>query len=217
MPETSFMSVSKNTRRRKRQGKKKPSVYQLQKQINAVNRKINDVVEYKYIDNSDTSVAMNTTASITLINGVAQGDSSTTRDGIRIVMKSLDARFHLQSADATNICRVLIIQDKQHNGSSPVIGDILQNTSEPLSFLNKSNSKRFRTIYNGIFSVSNSSPATVQDVVHKDLNIITMFEGSGATASTIKTNALYLVLLSDSGAVSDPGLTYSIRIRFVDA
>lgn len=198
--------------------------------------------EKKYLDVAFTALRagndLANDSSLTLLNGCAQGTEVTQRVGRKIHIKSLLLRLFLEAneSDTTGPAggrsihsqyRVMLVQDLQSNNALPNGNDILQQT--PISgagtatvcnaVQNLNNRERFRILMDktGAFF-----PITGTTAVHiakfKRLNIEVQYSGSG-TGNTITTNAIYLMVLSDSGngvTAANYIMNGYARIRFID-
>jgi len=184
--------------------------------------------ERKLIDTVVTDSAMDTTGTVTLLNGCATGTDFTNRIGRKINVKSILVRGLAEPQDGTTVARFLrwmLVLDTQPNGALATITDILT-TSTSLSPLNLNNRDRFKVLVdkqmlNGggdttatqAFSDRNSS------ITHKykKCNFDTIYDGTGATIADIQSGALLLVTIGSAAAGSGSDMTYYARVRFVDA
>lgn len=167
-----------------------------------------------------------------LLNGCAQGSDYTQRVGREIMIKSLFIRGFTQlgSANESDVQRVVVVLDTQANGTTPVFGDIFNNVTAALTFAdpstlnNLSNRDRFRIIIDKAWpsNVSNSSSLQAYKTFKKfkKLNIKVTYNGTGATAGAIQTNAIWLFLLGIYNQTANPTFVSSFnfvsRIRFND-
>lgn len=181
-------------------------------------------VEKKYFDVSSGG-SLSSTQIIPLFYP-AQGDGGSDRDGISARLKQVDVRIQLYNPSGGsamtyfNQVRVLLILDKQCNGSNPTITNILASDNSMTAHRNLALATRFRTFYDRVHKVTTSTqdPASNKFIhLHKTLNLKTIFTGSSSSVSDISTYNLLLVLIPDStGAGSLPDYAYSSRCRFVD-
>jgi hypothetical protein len=115
-------TVSRKRYRKKRR-KRKPNVYQLSKRISSLARRETMKEELKYLD-TNVSISPSTSPTNLLLNGLTTGDTGSTREGQKIFIRSLNFKWNLLIADTTNVVRLLILYDRQPNGSAPPIADI---------------------------------------------------------------------------------------------
>lgn len=191
--------------------------------VNALSR----AQESKWFDLTWTAPAAGL---VTVINAVPQGDDSITRDGRRIVVKSVQLRYGLfGSAVPTGYVspRVVIVHDLAPNALIPAATDIFT-SSDGLAYNNLNNRERFRIIYDFTFGQKKGSDGfaagsgagaflvAFNDVVYKKCEISTIFNDvAGGTIGSITTGAIYVVTLFAGGSTT--GSTLRSRIRFSDA
>jgi len=173
------------------------------------------------------------------INEVKQGTGESERIGRNILIKKVmfKGTIHLNSntqpSNATpqaahDVLRVLVFIDKQSNGSSPGVEDILEGTvANPLnhsvnSFRNLANSKRFRILYdkrivmNANFATVNSADQIIsqrkitQFNWYLNVNIPIEFDGVDGITSEIKSNNIGVLLITADSRITFDGI-YRIR------
>lgn len=161
------------------------------------------------------------TGTLTLLNGVAQGTTATTRLGRRITMKSIYIRMQLQlAATTTGNCplRLLVVYDKQTNATAPVATDILANDAV-WGLNNLGNSRRFVTLFDEVVdTIGTAGPQGVNRVLYKKLNHAVEFNaGSAGTVGDIQTGSVYaLMYANNTTAVASIIGAMACRIRFAD-
>lgn len=186
------------------------------KGVQLVKQLVNTEFDYK-----DTAATVNPAAAgaLVLLNGLTQGDTASSRTGNSIRMKSYDMRWFVNnnsSAGQTEV-RVMLVLDKQSNGVTPSVTDILA-TNTVVSPRNLDNRKRFKVIMDRNYAISTAGPSSRYDSAHfKNIQThVAYYNSSNAgTVADISTNALYLLYLSDQ-ATNTPGLQYYFRLRFID-
>jgi len=187
--------------------------------------------ERKVIDVAQTLTPVNTTGSVTLLNGVATGDDFTDRDGRKILMTALQLRGIAYRDTATgqnlpDLIRIMIVEDLQANGAAPAVTDILK-TAEPTSFMNMNNRDRFKVHFDRQLPISMSTVAGTSALsnggvhnisVYKKLNASVTFQGTANTIASIATSSFFLVTIGNIAAgTNDSAFLWSSRIRFIDA
>jgi len=182
--------------------------------------------EQKVVDTASANYALDTTGSVTLINGVATGTDYTNRIGRKVVWKSVQIRGLWVPADATvsnNLCRICLVWDSQPNGALPTIADIFQQALGN-SMLNLNNRDRFKMIMDKQFiaaeysAVGQAVPGTGHIKAFRKLTgLETIFDGTTAAIGDIQSGALLLVTLGTQPTASSHVLTAALRCRFVDA
>lgn len=178
--------------------------------------------ELKNIDVIGSTITVASSSGlISLINGVAQGTTATTRLGRRIQMKSLFIRAEIRMAPTTagaSPIRYLVIYDKQTNGTAPAATDVLT-TDALYSPMNLSNSRRFVVIFDKVWPcLGTAGPQSITVEKYIKLNLPVEFNtGSAGTVGDIQTGSLYTLLYQDAGLITlaPPGAFYT-RVRFSD-
>lgn len=178
-------------------------------------------VEKKFIDTTATyamDTASSATQTLTLLNGLAQGDGSTNRDGNSIKMTSLevDGYVSLNSLQTNDYIRVAIVMDMQANAAAPVFTDIYE-SSVPVSLAkrNKNTVDRFIVLKEWDFTLTTAGKAIQKFEAFKKMQQHVKFNGTGATIASLYTGAIYLVANGSVGS-NTSSITFNSRIRFVD-
>jgi len=179
--------------------------------------------EERFIDTAAGYVA-DTTGSITLLNGVAEGDDYTQRSGRGCLMKSICLTGFGNSTAATGLSqqhRVLIFWDNATNGVAPTIVQLLA-ASNTVAFPLVDNVNRFTIILDHKYVVGPQSAAIADQVIkgfefNYQLNSYTQYSGVGATVASIQNGSLWMVTLGSNAAGGTAGLiTIGTRLSFVD-
>lgn len=192
-------------------------VDKLERKVNGITRTMN--AELKYRDEPLGIASIANTGSFVLLNNLFQGDSATTRTGNSVVARTLEMRINirqnpLSTSDAQGL-RVILMWDKQANGSLPALNTILQST-DYLSPVNDSYRKRYKIIYDKNFVVNDGGPLIVQTKKVKKLgNTVSRYNGNSGGIADIITNSLLMYLIS-SDASNGPTINYSFRLRYTD-
>lgn len=184
--------------------------------------------ELKFTDVEVTGSAVTTAGVITLLNGVAQGTDYTQRIGRKTCMKSILWNAALLSNGGTiplgDMIRLLIVYDTQPNSATPAVTDILA-VADPFSPMNLNNRDRFHTIFDhklplnpaafttGVPTAGN--PISYYKQKYKKLSKDVIFSGTGATAGSIQTGAVWMLQISYLTAAYN--LDSYTRIRFHDS
>jgi len=159
------------------------------------------------VKNADVSLGALTTAanaaSITLLNGIPQGDAENERDGRLIRPLGVEVRMQYSPVAGTdsNPIRVLMVQDKQPDGATVDITDLLVGTLTATSFSNFDQTPRFNVIKDEIWSCpAPGDAAAVPSFCHRfecpmtKCGLVT-YADSGATITSIVKNSYYLILI----------------------
>lgn len=175
--------------------------------------------ELKYLDTVSTGIAVDSSGTLILLNGCAQGDDINTREGREIRIKSLRIKWKpaINASATGTIVRCILFIDKQVNASAPSVTTILKNSGAlNLAQMDLAYRKRFKILYDKYITMSNNSmEETVEDYFRK-MNLVVEYNSSSAgTVADIVTNALYMLLISDQ-ATNTPTVVYWNRVRFYD-
>lgn len=190
-----------------------------------VNRAMN--VEYKHHDvyqAATATSALPTTVNnqLWLLNGIAQGDTATTRDGSSLKIVGINIKADLLTA-ATNgyaQVRVVLFRYKNPMGSTPAWGDLFVNNGNAFvhDFRNLDNIESFSLLYDRVH-VINPPDAGGQSSKYFTINhsrpIKVRYSGAGSTASDISEDQIWMAIVSDRGA-NVPSFTVNARLRYVD-
>lgn len=183
--------------------------------------------EIKNFDNQTAALAVTSAAPTidSMLSDIAEGVTSVTRVGAKILLRSLDIELNATctggSAGVTGpqnaIVDVLVVWDKQPNGAVPTVGSILVSTDTNLTFGNLANLERFVVLRRKSFALSADHPAEVWRE-HIPLQVASRYAD---TTGPPLTNDIYIVCISPNGATSTtvigPQIDYVARVKFVDA
>lgn len=185
--------------------------------------------EKKVIDLAPAVYACDIVGSVTALNLVATGTDFTDRVGRKILMKSLNINGHFTTQDTTvgqDLCRFMIIYDKQPTGALPAITDILK-TSDSRDQLNLNNRDRFvilRDLFVSLGAFNNTATAAVAGSptekeirMYIKLNHEVIYSSTAGTIAAIASGALYMVTIGDNVAANAYAASVSTRVRFIDA
>lgn len=192
-------------------------------------------VEKKYSDKEFNQSVAEDAATINLLNGLAQGDGGTERDGDQAKFLTLqwNGSLHGPTGGETAVAhRLMIVLDKQCDSATPAITDILEQ-QEWQSPLNMDNKMRFKVLYDKQFLLgvdaltgitNNGSIPSRRLIKHyiklgkKDMGIRVRYSGTGSTIASLSSNPIYVVQISQ-GLQSEGSQSYSdlyFRMRYVD-
>lgn len=164
------------------------------------------------------SPALSTGAQFQIVNPVPNGNLDFQRIGNTITCLSLQLKASITFPDSTNRVRLLIIQDKQCNGAVPVQADFLTFPLNGInSFINPDSRARFKIHHDKVYSGGAQGTVATAVNIYKKINCKTLYNNSTDIVSAITTNALYIVLLSDSSITPHPVLEGACRLRYTDA
>lgn len=102
--------------------------------------------EKKNFDVLGSIVLAPNVATITPLTTILQGDSATARDGRKICLKSVQSNYQI-TVNTNASWRIVVVMDRQSNGTGPLAGDILEVATNVRSPLNLANAKRFVVLH----------------------------------------------------------------------
>lgn len=170
-----------------------------------------------------------TGGTFTLLNGIAQGSSATTRRGDKAKFHSVQITGFVKTGTtgAGNTLRYLIVWDKAANGVGPTLGDILDTTLGYNYLQNRDlkNAYRFQILLDRSITLSgNSATATMNAAGYKGFkayvnlskkNLVTGYNASGTTVGEIDTGSMYLVTIgSQTTGTTATNSAAIVRVRF---
>lgn len=172
--------------------------------------------EVHYHDVTATGTTIDNVGNVILLSGMAQGDTSITREGSSILAKDLSYRLHLglHSDAVLNQIRLIFFVDKQQNGATPLVGEILQTVSY-LSPLDLDNGKRFVVLKDQLVTMDSSSRKNMVQKGFLKLPFHLKYDGATGGIADMKENAIFLLVLSDAGS-NYPTIDYYTRFKWYD-
>lgn len=201
---------------------KKPTNASIAREVIKVEKQVRDLTfasEIKYT-NTDFAQGISTVGVVYPLNLVATGNTNLTRIGKDINVKSVFMRTTITAADNTNVLRYIIFRDSENHGVVPGLADLLDQTGgfgaiPTVAPLNMTNAKRFKVYFDRSYGVESAGGNEI-DKVYRKLNFKAHYIGNGATQSDLGKNSLYLLVVSDSNAISHPPVAVGVRVKFTD-
>jgi hypothetical protein len=149
-------------------------------------------------------------------NLIVTGDTATDRTGRKVLMKSFYLRYTViptSNANSTQV-RILVVYDKQTNGTLATITDVLTvNDFNALNNLN--NSQRFVTIADHMSEMMPFANASTSGIIFKKLNLEALYSASTGAITDIATGSI-LVFVAAAGILTTSPISWKARIRFAD-
>ncbi len=165
------------------------------------------------------------------LNLIPQGVTENTRVGRKCTVTKVMLRLTVNlpstatAADTTDIVRILLILDKQCNGSNAAVTQLLENDNYQ-SFNSLANSGRFRTLWDKTVSISSNggsgrgstdtlSYGAVSKALtfFKNVNIPIEFNAGTGAITEVRSNNILLYYRSKAGVA---GIDGEVRVRFLD-
>lgn len=211
----------------KRRGKYRKKKYRgrrrgaSKKLINAVVRVVQSrLIEKKVITYSWVS-SYNTTGSVYGMPIITQGVAGNNRIGDQITVLSFYWRFYITLGDATNFLRMMFVYDKLCRGTAISAGDVLNDTSQPItSILKQDVAGRFKVYYDKVFSLTATVPMLFKKLFFKFKKPKKIYyQSTAAGIQSIAGGCFYVIIFSDSatGSLTHPGVNSSFKLQFIDA
>jgi len=178
--------------------------------------------EKKFLDSYLNVASINTiTPTFLLVNGVGAGTGFNERVGRKIKIKSIQLNGVVIVGTAVPArVRLMLVLDRQANGSTPSIGNILDNTTilvNSKAFMNLDNRARFSVIWDKKVTLDAVMKTQVDYSVFKKKLIDVTYSGTTNGIGSISTNSIWFVAVSDQGVTNAPTFVGGVRIRYTDA
>ena len=163
------------------------------------------------------------------INKIPQGVTEITRVGRKCTIRQIGWKFDVElpettlSSSTADIVRVIMYLDKQANGASASITDIIE-SADYQSFNNLSNKNRFRTLMDRTYDLKAAAGGgdgttedygvdLVHDSFYKKVNIPIEYNSTAGAITEITSNNIGVLLITKNGKA---GFKSKIRLRFSD-
>lgn len=210
----------KRTMRRRRRPLRAAAVRQ-------VKRIVQSQAELKYLNIIQPQLGVSTTAAIGQLMNISQGDLDNERNGDKIRLTGkLYMRFFVDGSDIYNFVRFIVFQWHPMNSAHPTAGDILLNGSSSsvdyTSHYNHDKRTQFSIIFDKTFKTvgDGASGSPYQDSFRQSLMRVLRIPRKNifynTTSSTIGTNQLYYLAVSDSTTINHPGIFWTMKLPFTD-
>lgn len=185
--------------------------------------------ETKWHDIAANSYALDTTGSITMLNGIQTGsDAISERVGRSVTWRSICLKGLIAPTDDTvndQYVEIYLVYDADPEGVIATMTEIL-NSASSYSWLNMSGRERFRVIRKWSFYIGKrdttaqstfcGSPSGYKIDAYVPVCLPTVYGTTGATIASILRGAIYLVTIG-SQALNDGSKFYgSLRLRYTD-
>lgn len=184
-----------------------------------------------------TSVTLyNPSSNAQTLNSVPQGDSSSSRDGDNMVMKSIQVKGYisrnldqdLPDAPSSIVMELMLVMDLQTNATALTAGDVVDGDAGRL-LQSIPNSKRFiilgrKTITldcpnlatDGTNTFSSGSQLRKFKMFAKLNHKVNFISTTDAVGSILDRSLNVIAVASTATAPNDVGMFYTSRLRFVD-
>lgn len=170
------------------------------------------VSEKKYFDYVALPGGIQNTGAIyTPTSLITRGTTSLNRLGKEIQISSFFIRFQLVHGDISNSMRCIFFI--WNRSGVPVVADILQDIiSNPyMSALNRDNGDFMHVIYDKTVDIGQyQNPQVTHKFYHKFKN----HRAQWNEADTADRGNIFMLFISDSGAIAHPTVAFNVRTRF---
>jgi len=190
----------------------------------------------KYLDKVFAAATVPAAGGVTdcLLLGLIAGNTDNSRVGNHLTMTNIsihgevyvesDAGFVVSDATAFDDVRIIVVYDKQSNGTAPAITDVL-NTADINSFRNMNQLDRFIVLkdkrmslhtnltFEGSTSVRNAIMPSIFKFNKKVALPVDFADATTATIANIKTGGLFVMAISRNGLAATHLTT---RVKFLD-
>ncbi len=197
--------------------RRKKTLRGVDRKVSRLNSKMNKMVQLKRKDTNVNTTIPAGAPPIVGLNLIAEGDSSSERDGLQAQMMSVNWRFNMIAGDSTNVVRIMIFRFNGVNGTLPTYAEIMEDVSVPTgaqSFLAFGNKGKIKVYYDESFALSLQGPATLVCKGHRRLNFQTNYGLAAGTINGLQDGGLFIMFLSDSGATVHPSILGNVRVRY---
>lgn len=176
-------------------------------------------VEWKKYDLEFNSTVADT-ASVNHLTIIGQGDNVSNREGDEVFLGSVHVTWMAKLADTTNVVRLILVLDQEGGGTTPAVSGIVEAASTLTeaylySPKNEYNKFRFKFLHDELVALDAGNVVKAGKFYHRfKTPVKCTWSNSAGTAP--RRNNLYLVLISDSVAVSHPAMEFYSRVLYHD-
>lgn len=173
-------------------------------------------VELKFFS-TNASLSIDVGGGLFNLSVVPQGDTDQTRDGDMLYCKGLSFNYACYPSE-TNVMRVIIFRWNVSNAlASPTPSSVLDNVgfvNSPLAnyVQDQRRQRLFTILYDKIHGINLDNPTVVR---HKYIKLRSRIAFDAAT--TAGKGHIFLLVVSDSGAVPHPSFNFGSKLMFTDA
>lgn len=188
-------------------------------------------VEVKWQDVNDFINTVPSAGGVgTSLTAITAAVAQNGRIGRLITVKSIEVMGNIvlppqaAGAAASDVCRIMLVQDKQPNGALFTVADLLQQASGVaayIAFFELYNEKRFNVLYDKSFNVEATGGIVAATLEGNKLfrfcvpipDELTLYRSGGGSITEVMTNSYSLVYISQGGLCT---LEYNARMLFTD-
>lgn len=221
------MPMKRRYRRKRRYRKKGGKVAKTAYKALALAKTVTRQIEYKYHGNQP-SRTLTTLGSVDDLTGIAEGDSSLQRTGLKITPTSLLMKIRVRHGNDGGsppildpqgcLSRIIVVRDMQQEADTPpAVTDLLiSGTSLVMSPYNRLIRNRFEVLFDKTYKTNpNASNSVIYDTAYLKLSSKRPVYFNGASSTDIQKNGIYMFQVCDD-AVYTPSTYIWWRLRFAD-
>lgn len=166
--------------------------------------------------------SLTTTASVVLITGIEQGNTSLTREGLWVKLHSIQmiGQFMRPANNAGPVLvELALVCDRRNQGEDPSWADVFE--SDALTqFKEHDEGSRFKILFRKRFDCTRTDATTASYRMFKYYKrfknpVNLQYSGTGATVASVTKNSHFLLIRSNAASAS-PTATINCRIRYTD-
>ena len=182
--------------------------------------------EMKSLINEGSAIDVVDTGTITLLDGIALGPGVYQRIGRQVRLKHLNLRLFVTQQNGalnTQLCRYMIVYDKQCNGALPSMGSLLDQTGTAPNVarsLNRDYLSRFTVLVDDVLQVNPvSMPNSLPHVeISKKIDLPVQYNVTDTSSVGAIINGSLFLILFDQVPVGLINLkaTFSAQVVFED-
>lgn len=151
----------------------------------------------------------------------AQGDTDQTVIGNRITPVYVQVKYGLDLGDTTNVVTLCVIQWKGQVPHDPPLGsDVFSftgNITAPFSSWDFTEKPNFRVLAVATHALDTYHPKAIGEFKIPSYKLRPIYYQENDIGNFPKDGGLYLIAISDSGAVTHPALQFYANIHYKDA
>lgn len=183
--------------------------------------------EVKYLDTVSAASNITWTAGTTLqvaLFGAGQGSTAILRNGDHARIKSIKVKGYVNVGTAPNVVRLILYQwHPMSSGTQPLPADILETTlttgtiNAPDSMYNVNNQGHYTILWDKRLVLTTDEPVKMFEINITSHKFLKRDVHWTAGSSSLQSNGLFLMGLSDDSISAFPTSVFVSRVRFTDA
>jgi len=177
--------------------------------------------EFKSVDVLADAASCSTTTGIVLLNGMTTGAAINQRVGREVTLRYVQFQYVVRcnTAGVDQQVRVVLVYDRQTNGSAPAFNDVFDVTNVTCA-RRLENRKRFKILYDRthvLNAIGEAGSQVARRFYRRLRHPVTFNSGNTGLVGDITTGSVYLLFISTQAAGTNAALIdYQTRIRYSD-